>query len=117
MDGRLFRLSEIFLDKAGKFAAKQREIGASPIVYRLCPVVDHCALADGRVPVDPLCLSSEHWLTHVWRLLIGTIVMLAFGYMGEAGIMNVWTVLPLSAWMAGSSSCLYLSWRSRQGCG
>merc|ERR1711920_974587 len=25
-----------------------------------------------------------------WRLLVGTVVMLAFGYMGEAGFVNAW---------------------------
>merc|ERR1712217_544957 len=25
-----------------------------------------------------------------WRLLLGTVVMLAFGYMGEAGFVNAW---------------------------
>merc|ERR1711998_346341 len=35
-----------------------------------------------------------------WRLLIGTVVMLAFGYVGEAGIINPWVGFMVG--MAGS---------------
>merc|ERR1712232_1168582 len=35
-----------------------------------------------------------------WRLLIGTVVMLAAGYMGEAGFINAWVgfIVGLSGW-------------------
>merc|ERR1712232_1514482 len=35
-----------------------------------------------------------------WRLLVGTVVMLAFGYMGEAGFVNAWAgfVVGLAGW-------------------
>merc|ERR1712061_189892 len=35
-----------------------------------------------------------------WRLLVGTVVMLAFGYMGEAGFVNSWAgfVVGLAGW-------------------
>merc|ERR1712048_571368 len=40
-----------------------------------------------------------------WRPLIGTVVMLAFGYMGEAGIINAW--LGFVVGMAGWCFILY----------
>ena len=40
-----------------------------------------------------------------WRLIIGTLVMLVFGYLGEAGIMNAMTAFILS--MAGWAFIIY----------
>merc|ERR1712154_371231 len=40
-----------------------------------------------------------------WRLLLGTVVMLAFGYCGEAGFVNAW--LSFVAGMAGWGYILY----------
>merc|ERR1712118_611569 len=35
-----------------------------------------------------------------WRLLLGTVLMLAFGYMGEAGFVNAWLgfIVGLAGW-------------------
>jgi bacteriorhodopsin len=40
-----------------------------------------------------------------WRLIIGTLVMLVFGYLGEAGLMNAWLAFILS--MAGWAFIIY----------
>jgi len=71
------------------------------LLYRL---VNHSALADDQFLSVPLGLPAEHWFVYILAPLIGTIVMLAASYMGEAGIMNAWTCFAVG--MAGSSSCL-----------
>merc|ERR1712217_35923 len=40
-----------------------------------------------------------------WRLLVGTVVMLAFGYMGEAGFVNAW--IGFAVGMAGWAFILF----------
>lgn len=40
-----------------------------------------------------------------WRLIVGTVVMLVFGYLGEAGIMGAWPAFILS--MAGWAFIVY----------
>merc|ERR1712003_579969 len=40
-----------------------------------------------------------------WRLLLGTVAMLAFGYMGEAGMLNAWLGFGLG--MAGWGFILF----------
>jgi len=66
------------------------QIGTSPIVYRYI---------DWTITVPLLMIEFYLILSAVqpdlgqgvfWRLLIGTIVMLAAGYMGEAAIINAW---------------------------
>merc|ERR1712157_451136 len=50
------------------------KIGTSPILYRYI---------DWSITV-PLQMIE------FWRLLVGTVLMLAFGYAGEAGFVNPW---------------------------
>jgi len=66
------------------------QIGTSPIVYRY---IDWSITVPLQMVEFYLILSAcqpDLGSMMFWRLLIGTVVMLAFGYMGEAGIMNAW---------------------------
>jgi len=66
------------------------QIGTSPIVYRY---IDWSITVPLQMVEFYLILSAcqpNLGSMMFWRLLIGTVVMLAFGYMGEAGIMNAW---------------------------
>jgi len=66
------------------------QIGTSPIVYRY---IDWSITVPLQMVEFYLILSAvqpniSSWM--FWRLLIGTVIMLAFGYMGEAKVMNAW---------------------------
>merc|ERR1712130_309338 len=66
------------------------QIGTSPIVYRY---IDWTITVPLQMIEFYLILSAVQPNIGVgmfWRLLIGTVVMLAFGYVGEAGIINPW---------------------------
>merc|ERR1711904_141819 len=78
------------------------QVGASPILYRyidwsitvpLQMIEFYLILA----AVNP-CISGMMF----WRLLIGTIVMLAAGYCGEAGFVNAWIgfIVGMAGWGA-----------------
>merc|ERR1712026_605096 len=67
------------------------QIGSSPIVYRY---IDWSITVPLQMVEFYLILSAVQPNIGVgmfWRLLIGTLVMLAFGYAGEAGLMNAWS--------------------------
>jgi len=81
------------------------QIGTSPIVYRY---IDWSITVPLQMVEFFLILSAvqpDISSMMFWRLLIGTVVMLAFGYMGEAGIMNAWTGFAIG--MAGWLFILY----------
>jgi len=72
----------------------------SPIVYRyidwsitvpLQMIEFNLILKAAKAPISP---------GGFWRLLIGTVLMLAFGYAGESGSMNAWAgfILGLAGW-------------------
>merc|ERR1711963_213067 len=64
------------------------QIGTSPIVYRY---IDWSITVPLRMIEFYLILSAVQPNIGVgmfWRLLVGTVVMLAFGYTGEGGFMN-----------------------------
>merc|ERR1712178_481300 len=66
------------------------QIGTSPIVYRY---IDWTITVPLQMIEFYLILSAVQPNIGVgmfWRLLIGTVLMLAFGYVGEAGIINPW---------------------------
>merc|ERR1712071_358405 len=66
------------------------QIGTSPIVYRY---IDWSITVPLQMIEFYLILSAvqpDLSLGIFWRLLIGTVVMLAFGYMGEAHMVNAW---------------------------
>merc|ERR1711988_1942633 len=66
------------------------QIGTSPIVYRY---IDWTITVPLQMIEFYLILSAvkpDIGVGMFWRLLIGTVVMLAFGYVGEAGIINAW---------------------------
>merc|ERR1712194_418168 len=66
------------------------QIGTSPIVYRY---IDWSITVPLQMIEFYLILSAVQPNLGVgifWRLLIGTVVMLAFGYMGEATIVDAW---------------------------
>merc|ERR1712222_281232 len=68
------------------------KIGTSPILYRY---IDWSITVPLQMIEFYLILSAVQKNISVgvfWRLLIGTVVMLAFGYMGEAGFVNAWFV-------------------------
>jgi len=76
------------------------QIGSSPIVYRY---IDWSITVPLQMVEFYLILSAVQPNIGVgmfWRLLIGTIVMLAFGYAGEAGFINAWVgfAVGLAGW-------------------
>merc|ERR1712079_339870 len=80
-------------------------IGTSPIVYRY---IDWTITVPLQMVEFYLILSAVQpniGAGMFWRLLIGTVAMLAFGYSGEAGFMNAWA--GFAAGMAGWGFILY----------
>jgi len=76
------------------------QIGASPILYRY---IDWSITVPLQMIEFYLILSAAKAnVTGMmfWRLLIGTIVMLAAGYCGEAGFINAWLgfIVGLCGW-------------------
>jgi bacteriorhodopsin len=66
------------------------QIGSSPIVYRY---IDWSITVPLQMVEFYLILSAVQPNIGVgmfWRLLLGTVAMLAFGYVGEAGMINAW---------------------------
>merc|ERR1712151_1464488 len=66
------------------------QIGTSPIVYRY---IDWSITVPLQMVEFYLILSAvkpDLGQGRFWRLLIGTVVMLAAGYIGEAGFINAW---------------------------
>merc|ERR1711982_298016 len=66
------------------------QIGSSPIVYRY---IDWSITVPLQMIEFYLILSAvqpDIGVGMFWRLLGGTVVMLAFGYVGEADIINAW---------------------------
>merc|ERR1712150_341092 len=75
-------------------------VKASPIVYRyidwtitvpLQMIEFNLILKAAKAPISPMGF---------WKLLIGTVAMLAFGYAGESGAINAWIgfILGLCGW-------------------
>merc|ERR1712061_529578 len=76
------------------------QIGSSPIVYRY---IDWSITAPLQMIEFYLILSAVQpnlGAGMFWRLLIGTVLMLAFGYMGESAVLNAWIgfVVGLAGW-------------------
>merc|ERR550525_130655 len=76
------------------------QIGSSPIVYRY---IDWTITVPLQMVEFYLILSAVQPNIGVgmfWRLLIGTIAMLSFGYAGESGMMDPWAgfALGLGGW-------------------
>merc|ERR1711972_68996 len=76
------------------------QIHMSPIVYRY---IDWSITVPLQMIEFYLILSAvkpDLGAGMFWRLLIGTVVMLAFGYVGEAGIINAWVgfMVGLAGW-------------------
>jgi len=65
------------------------QIGSSPIVYRY---IDWSITVPLQMVEFYLILSAVQpiGVGMFWRLLLGTVTMLAFGYAGESGIINAW---------------------------
>merc|ERR1719492_371844 len=81
------------------------QIGSSPIVYRY---IDRSITVPLQMVEFYLILSAVQpniGAGMFWRLLIGTVAMLAFGYSGEAGFINAWA--GFAAGMAGWGFILY----------
>jgi len=76
------------------------QIGHSPIVYRY---IDWSITVPLQMVEFYLILSAvkpDIGAGMFWRLLIGTVIMLAFGYCGEASFINAWPafILGLCGW-------------------
>merc|ERR1712147_591327 len=76
------------------------QIGSSPIVYRY---IDWSITVPLQMIEFYLILSAVQpnlGAGMFWRLLIGTVVMLAFGYMGESAVVNAWLgfVVGMAGW-------------------
>jgi len=77
------------------------KIGTSPILYRY---IDWSITVPLQMIEFYLILSAVQkniGAGMFWRLLIGTVLMLAFGYMGEAGFLNAWVgfVVGMAGWL------------------
>jgi len=75
-------------------------VGQSPILYRY---IDWLITVPLQMIEFYLILSAADTTIGImmfWRLLVGTLVMLSFGYMGEAGFLNPWIgfIVGLSGW-------------------
>merc|ERR1712050_663483 len=76
---------------SGPLLLHARVLGAARHLPHRLPLhrlVDHCTIADGGVLLDPLGGAAHPRRGHVLRLLVGTVVMLAAGYCGEAHLTN-----------------------------
>merc|ERR1712203_1039383 len=76
------------------------KIGTSPILYRY---IDWSITVPLQMIEFYLILSAVQKNISAgmfWRLLVGTVVMLAAGYMGEAGFVNAWAgfIVGLAGW-------------------
>merc|ERR1712211_160386 len=76
------------------------QIGSSPIVYRY---IDWSITVPLQMVEFYLILSAVQpniGAGMFWRLLIGTVVMLAAGYIGEAGFVNAWLgfIVGMAGW-------------------
>jgi len=76
------------------------QIGSSPIVYRY---IDWSITVPLQMVEFYLILSAVQpniGIGMFWRLLIGTVVMLAFGYCGEAGFISAWVgfIVGMAGW-------------------
>merc|ERR1712061_327734 len=76
------------------------KIGTSPILYRY---IDWSVTVPLQMIEFYLILSAVQKnisAAMFWRLLVGTVVMLAAGYMGEAGFVNAWIgfIVGLAGW-------------------
>jgi len=76
-------------------------IGSSPILYRY---IDWSITVPLQMIEFYLILSAVQRNISggmFWRLLGGTVLMLAFGYMGEAGFVNAWTgfIVGMAGWV------------------
>jgi len=76
------------------------QIGSSPIVYRY---IDWSITVPLQMVEFYLILSAVQPNVGVgmfWRLLVGTVVMLAAGYCGEAGFVNAWCgfIVGMAGW-------------------
>merc|ERR1712003_305685 len=81
------------------------QIGSSPIVYRY---IDWSITVPLQMVEFYLILSAVQpsiGQGMFWRLLLGTVAMLAFGYVGEAGMLNAWLGFALG--MAGWGFILF----------
>merc|ERR1719517_53718 len=81
------------------------QIGSSPIVYRYIDWSITVPLQMVEFYLILAAVKPNLGVGMFWRLLIGTVVMLAFGYVGEAGIINAW--LGFMVGMAGWAFILY----------
>merc|ERR1712079_691723 len=76
------------------------KIGKSPILYRY---IDWSITVPLQMIEFYLILSAVQKnisAAMFWRLLVGTVVMLAAGYMGEAGFVNAWAgfIVGMAGW-------------------
>jgi len=66
------------------------KVGASPVLYRYIDWSITVPLQMIEFYLILAAVNSSISATMFWRLLIGTVVMLAAGYCGEAGFVNAW---------------------------
>merc|ERR1719384_2443995 len=66
------------------------QIHGSPIVYRYIDWTITVPLQMGEFYLILSAVQPDLSVGMFWRLLLGTVGMLAFGYAGESGLMNPW---------------------------
>jgi len=76
------------------------QVGASPILYRYIDWSITVPLQMIEFYLILAAVNSEVSAMMFWRLLIGTVIMLAAGYCGEAGFVNAWAgfIVGLAGW-------------------
>merc|ERR1711878_68429 len=92
------------------------QIGSSPILYRYIDWTITVPLQMIEFYLILAAVDSSIGPAMFWRLMLGTVAMLAFGYSGEAGFLNAWAGFAFG--MAGWGLHLVrdLRWRSRSSC-
>jgi len=76
------------------------QIGTSPIVYRYIDWTITVPLQMVEFYLILVAVQPNIGAGMFWRLLVGTVVMLAAGYSGEAGFVNAWAgfVVGMAGW-------------------
>jgi len=81
------------------------QIGSSPILYRYIDWTITVPLQMIEFYLILAAVDNSIGAAMFWRLMLGTVAMLAFGYSGEAGFLNAWAGFCFG--MAGWGFILY----------
>jgi len=76
------------------------QIGSSPILYRYIDWTITVPLQMIEFYLILAAVDNSIGAAMFWRLMLGTVAMLAFGYSGEAGFLNAWAgfIFGMAGW-------------------